>query len=61
MLPEKLHGLYFEQVRDIQDAAPSCGTFFLKINDCLLKGQYYKALKEARHLIEHETELMANV
>ena len=59
--PEKLHDLYFGQVHDVQNAAPSCATFFLKINDCLLEGHYYKALKEARHLIEHETELLASV
>jgi flagellar protein FlbT len=48
-------------VRDVQKAAPSSSIIFLKINDFLLEGQYYKALKEARVLIEHEKELLANV
>jgi flagellar protein FlbT len=58
--PKTLHQAYFDQVRDIQRAAPSTALFFAKINDHLLQDQYYKALKEARHLIEHEKELLAN-
>lgn len=56
-----LHELYFQQIRDIQNAAPSTSTFFMVINDHILKGHYYKALKEARNLMEHERELIANV
>lgn len=59
--PEKIHKLYFDQIREIQDAAPSTSLFFMKINDFILKGQYYKALKEARNLIEHERELISGV
>lgn len=59
--PKTLHDAYFEQIRSIQDAAPSTAPYFMKINDFILKGQYYKALKEARSLIEYETELMSNV
>jgi flagellar biosynthesis repressor protein FlbT len=59
--PGKLHEMYFGQIHDIQNAAPSCSTFFMKINDFILNNQYYKALKEARNLIEHERELMASV
>lgn len=59
--PAELHELYFQQIHDIQNAAPSTSTFFMKINDHILCGHYYKALKEARNLIEHEQELIANV
>lgn len=59
--PVKMHELYFKQVSDIQKAAPSTSFFFLKINDYLLNGQYYKAMKEAKSLIDHEKELLANV
>lgn len=57
----KLHGIYFDQVNMIQQAAPSTAPYFLKINDLILNGSYYKALKETKHLIAHETELLANV
>ena len=59
--PTPLHELYFQQIRDIQNAAPSTTTFFMVINDHILNGNYYKALKEARNLIEHEQELIKNV
>ncbi len=59
--PDKLHQLYFDQVVDIQNAAPSTSTFFMKINDFIMNGRYYKALKEARSLMEHERELLENV
>ncbi len=57
--PASLHELYFRQIREIQDAAPSSTTFFMVINDHILNGNYYKALKEARNLIDHEQELIA--
>lgn len=58
--PQKMHRIYFDLVKDIQNAAPSTSFFFLKINDFLLNGEYYKALKEARNLMEHERELLEN-
>lgn len=57
--PAPLHDLYFQQIREIQSAAPSTATFFMVINDHILNGNYYKALKEARNLIDHEQELIA--
>jgi flagellar protein FlbT len=59
--PEKIHELYFKQIREIQNAAPSTSTFFMKINDHILNNQYYKALKEAKHLMDHERELIGSV
>lgn len=58
--PKSLHQTYFDMVRDIQKAAPSTSTIFARINDYLLSDEYYKALKEARHLMEHEKELLTN-
>lgn len=58
--PATMHDLYFEQVHAVQNAAPSTATFFMKINDYIMKNQYYKALKEARSLIDHEEEVLAN-
>ncbi len=57
--PASLHELYFQQIREIQSAAPSTTTFFMVINDHILNNNYYKALKEARNLIDHEQELIA--
>lgn len=59
--PKPLHEIYFQQVRDIQTAAPSTTPMFLKINEHILDGHYYKALKEARNLIAYEGKLLANV
>lgn len=49
---------YFALIREIQDAAPSTTFFFLKINEAILSGSYYKALKETRELLAHEEELL---
>jgi flagellar protein FlbT len=59
--PKPLHKIYFELVHDVQNAAPSTSFFFMKINDHILNGHYYKALKEARNLMEHEREILENV
>lgn len=59
--PSAMHDAYFAQIRDIQNAAPSTSTFFMVINEHIMNGHYYKALKEARLLIEHEAELIGNV
>jgi len=58
--PKTLHDIYFDQIRDIQKAAPSTTPIFMKINDHILNTHYYKALKEARNLIQYESELIAN-
>ncbi len=58
--PEKMHKTYFSLIHDIQHAAPSTSLFFAKISSHLMNGEYYKALKEARNLMEHEREMLAN-
>ncbi len=56
--PKDLHEDYFKAVKQLQDAAPSTSVIFMKINDHILDGKYYKALKEARNLIEYEGRLL---
>jgi len=58
--PRPMHKIYFDLVRDVQVAAPSTNALLMKINDHLLDDRYYKALKEARHLIEYEKEILAH-
>jgi len=49
---------YFEMEKEIEEAAPSCTIFFAQINDEIIKGHFYKALKLAKQLIDHEEELL---
>lgn len=59
--PSRHHDTYFEFVKDVLKAAPSTAPYLDAINSKILTGEMYKALKDARKLIEHETELMGNV
>jgi flagellar protein FlbT len=59
--PEEYHERYFDAVEEIQKAAPSSTIFFVQINEHILAGTYYKAMKLAQQLIEHERELIENV
>lgn len=59
--PTEHHELYFELVRDVLEAAPSTAPMLDVINNKILTGEMYKALKETRKLIEYERELIANV
>lgn len=59
--PREYHDRYFELVKELQDAAPSITLFVMKINDHIIEGNYYKAMKEAKELIKHEEELLDNV
>lgn len=56
--PREYHKKYFDQVRKIQAASPSSRIFFMQINDQIIAGLYYKALKLAKELIQHERELL---
>ncbi len=58
--PRNHHELYFEMIRDVQTAAPSMAPQIETINNLLLTGAYYKALKSANKLIAYEKELMEN-
>jgi flagellar biosynthesis repressor protein FlbT len=55
--PRTHHETYFALVREIVQAAPSTWAFVEVINNQILTGDLYKALKEARRLIDYEKEL----
>lgn len=59
--PKVYFDKYFGMIREMQAAAPTTSLFFMKINDMILEGSYYKAMKEARELMKHEEELIDNV
>lgn len=54
------HELYFSLVRDIVQAAPSSWSLVEGINNHILTGEMYKALKETKKLIAYEEELLAH-
>ena len=56
--PEIYHDRYFDMVREVQGASASSTIFFMQINEEIIGGNYYKALKLAKQLIEHEKELL---
>src|SRR6266851_677554 len=57
--PMAHHPTYFSLVRDILSAMPSAWPFIEEINNCILSGELYLALKEARKLIAYEAKLLA--
>ena len=59
--PDQYYEKYFATIREIQEAAPTTTVFFSSINDKILSGQYYQAMKEARELIKYEQGLIENV
>ena len=58
--PRQHHDTYFALVRDIIQAAPSTRGQIEIINNQILTGEMYKALKQARQLITYEQELIRN-
>lgn len=56
--PGRLHDEYFALARKIQEAAPSTAPFLLRINEKIIGGSYYQALKEAKKLINYEAKLI---
>lgn len=52
------HETYFSMVREVLSAAPSTLAYFDRINNNILTGMLYKALKEAQRLLEYEKELI---
>ncbi|VAW11459.1 hypothetical protein MNBD_ALPHA09-711 [hydrothermal vent metagenome] len=58
--PARHHGEYFALTGDLVAAAPSTVPFIDRINNLMLTGSYYKALREAEALIAHEEEILAN-
>jgi flagellar protein FlbT len=54
------HSTYWKLVRDVVDAAPSTILFIDQMSGHILNGQYYRALKAARRLIDYEQEVVKN-
>jgi flagellar biosynthesis repressor protein FlbT len=52
------HELYFRLVREITQAVPSMWPLIESINNQILTGQLYKALREVKKLIAYEQELL---
>ncbi|MBN9310386.1 flagellar biosynthesis repressor FlbT [Devosia sp.] len=57
---ERLTRDYFQLVNDIITAAPSTTRIVDEINNEILTGNLYKALKAAKKLIQYEQELLGN-
>ena len=55
--PQTQHGTYFNLVRDIVTAVPSAWPIIEAINNNILNGDLYRALKDARKLIAYEEKL----
>jgi flagellar biosynthesis repressor protein FlbT len=58
--PRPQHETYFALVRELTQAAPSTWAYIEAINNEILTGNLYKALKEAKKLIAYEQELLEN-
>jgi len=58
---ERIQENYFTLVNDIVKAAPSTIPYVTRISNAILTGAFYKALKEARKLIEYEGTLISHV
>jgi flagellar protein FlbT len=56
--PMAHHPTYFSLVRDILTAMPSAWPFIESINNFILNGDLYHALKESKKLISHEEKLL---
>ena len=58
--PQPHHEVYFELVSDVVKAAPSTRPYLDRINNHILTGSFYKALKEAHLLIHYEEQLLSH-
>jgi flagellar protein FlbT len=56
----KHHDVYFELVRDFINAVPSSSALIAEVNNRILSGDLYKALKAAKAVIEYETGLLTH-
>ena len=57
----KHHEIYFTLVREFLEAVPSSAPAITELNNRILNGDLYKALKAAKKLITYESELLAHV
>jgi flagellar biosynthesis repressor protein FlbT len=54
----KHRDLYFKCVQDFVMAAPSATPIIMEINNRILSGDFYKALKSAKELVAYEQKLL---
>ncbi len=57
----KHHEIYFTLVREFLEAVPSSASMVAELNNRILNGDLYKALKAAKKLITYESELLDHV
>jgi flagellar protein FlbT len=55
------HQTYWKLVRELLDASPSRTVYVDQINEHILTGRYYQALKLASGLINYEQEVLKHV
>src|SRR4029079_9478348 len=55
------HGTYFNLIRDLVPAVPSAWPLIEGINNQILSGDLYQALKEARKLVAYEKQLLDKI
>ncbi|MGE0564165.1 MAG: flagellar biosynthesis repressor FlbT [Pseudolabrys sp.] len=58
--PAAFHDDYFTLIRDMMQAAPSAWSLIENINNHILTGEMYKALKQAAKLMAYEKDLIDN-
>lgn len=58
---DPIHDQYFHLVNEILLAAPSTTPYVTRISNHILSNSFYKALREAKKLIEYESELIGHV
>ena len=56
--PRNHHEAYFTLMRELVQAAPSAWSHMSAINNHIMAGEMYKALKSAKALIAYEKELL---
>jgi flagellar protein FlbT len=56
--PKEHHPTYFNLLKDMLTVDPSAWPLIEGINNFIMEGDLYKALKEAKKLIAHEKELL---
>lgn len=54
------HAIYWELVREVLAAAPSTAAIIDRINELVLDGTYYQALKKTKELLRYEEELLSH-
>ena len=56
--PRQQHDAYFTLTRELVEAVPSAWPYIQAINDHIMAGAMYKALKSTKALIAYEKELL---